>query len=635
MTQDYKQSCKSVVDEFLKNATRFDFSEYEILDYNEFLYSFKIKVINELDIESKYKILTGLHKGNSGDFFFTDEESLRNKMSIYLKAEINDSKNLDLLKSLIQDGGFATFKKDKNIREIEPKFYYSHICKECDGDGEVVCDNCGGGGKVSCHSCSGSGKKTCNSCNGSGRTRFVFNGESRIVSCNACGGSGKNRCSDCQGSGKNICNVCRGSGDVICEICDGEGHLTDVYTIFLYAKPDYTLILQENTQNFIKEALQKTLLYNMDSFGSIKRLTLTSDERTKQIKEVYESAVPFATFSIRLNDSENNFILYGRDAEIFDAGGILDKILQADLNRLVKSAQFTFANPFAPFVFAIPLKMFLKSEKNMDIISHDALHRGKTLQEALDNLEPSDNPHDTLDNRVNKCYELLGRTFSKDYIQTTLQTLPKAISRINRISQVNWFVLAFFVSVFMVILNRVGIFYSSQKSFTFKDGNILYLNPSIYNANGLFDLNNFINLIAFMPFIWIIFIFVCILGIGIGCNKLYWKFIGSKIFHSWILVFCPRHRNLLLVKSLCGYFALCLFFYLCPMYFKNEKLYGIFAKEETLQIYNATKIMFEVIGVHLAKFFALVFEGVSSLWQFLIGLFLGENCGIAINGFGD
>ncbi len=104
MTQDYKQSCKSVVDEFLKNATRFDFSEYEILDYNEFLYSFKIKVINELDIESKYKILTGLHKGNSGDFFFTDEESLRNKMSIYLKAEINDSKNLDLLKSLIQDG---------------------------------------------------------------------------------------------------------------------------------------------------------------------------------------------------------------------------------------------------------------------------------------------------------------------------------------------------------------------------------------------------------------------------------------------------------------------------------------------------------------------------------------------------
>ncbi|WP_416863082.1 hypothetical protein, partial [Helicobacter ganmani] len=118
-----------------------------------------------------------------------------------------------------------------------------------------------------------------------------------------------------------------------------------------------------------------------------------------------------------------------------------------------------------------------------------------------------------------------------------------------------------------------------------------------------------------------IFIFVCILGIGIGCNKLYWKFIGGKIFHSWILVFCPRHRNLLLAKSLCGYFALCLFFYLCPMYFKNEKLYGIFAKEETLQIYNAIKIMFEVIGVHLAKFFALVFEGVSSLWQFLIGLF--------------
>ncbi len=108
MTQDYKQSCKSVVDEFLKNATRFDFSEYEILDYNEFLYSFKIKVINELDIESKYKILTGLHKGNSGDFFFTDEESLRNKMSIYLKAEINDSKNLDLLASITRITSFFT-----------------------------------------------------------------------------------------------------------------------------------------------------------------------------------------------------------------------------------------------------------------------------------------------------------------------------------------------------------------------------------------------------------------------------------------------------------------------------------------------------------------------------------------------
>lgn len=86
------------------------------------MYSFKIKVINELDIESKYKILTGLHKGNSGDFFFTDEESLRNKMSIYLKAEINDSKNLDLLKSLIQDGGFATFKKIKTLEKLSRSF---------------------------------------------------------------------------------------------------------------------------------------------------------------------------------------------------------------------------------------------------------------------------------------------------------------------------------------------------------------------------------------------------------------------------------------------------------------------------------------------------------------------------------
>lgn len=45
MTQDYKQSCKSVVDEFLKNATRFDFSEYEILDYNEFCILLKLKLL--------------------------------------------------------------------------------------------------------------------------------------------------------------------------------------------------------------------------------------------------------------------------------------------------------------------------------------------------------------------------------------------------------------------------------------------------------------------------------------------------------------------------------------------------------------------------------------------------------------
>lgn len=621
MLQDYKQNCTNVVDVFLKNATRFDFGGYEITDYNEFLYSFEIKIVNTLDIGSAYKTFKGLHKGESKDFFFTDEESLREKISAYFRAELNDSQNLDLLKNRIQDSGFAAFKKDENIKEIEPKFYYSHLCGNCNGEGEVVCHHCGGAGKVSCHSCSGSGRKTCPSCSGSGSQQVFINGESRLRACYTCGGSGKNSCSDCQGSGKNICNVCRGSGRVLCEICGGEGRLTDIYTIFLYTKPDYTLILQENTQDFIKEALQKTLLYNMDSFGTTKQLTLTSDENTRQVKEIYECVVPFATFTIRLNGGESNFVLYGQNTQIFDAGGILDKILRADLNKLVKSAQFTFANPFAPFVFAIPLKMFLKSEKNMDIIAHDALHKGKTLQEALDNLEPSNNPHDTLDNRVNKCYELLGRTFSKDYIQTTLQTLSKAVSRINFVSKVNWFVLAFFLSAFMVIFGRIATFYSSQKSFTFKQDDILYLNPSIYNAKGLFDFSNFWDLIAFMPFVAIIFIFICIVGIGAVCNKIYWRFVGGKIFSFWILIFCGPYRALFLAKSLCGYFALCLFFYLCPIYFKNEKLYGIFTKEETLQIYNATKIMFEVIGIHLAKFFTLVFEGVSSLWQFLIGLF--------------
>lgn len=643
MLQEYKQKCKEVVDSFLKNATRFDFGEYTIDDYNEFVCAFKIKIINELDVESSHKTLKGLHKGGDNDFFSKDEQTLKEKIRACFVIEINDINNLNLLKSLIENGGFATFKKDENIKEVESKFYYSYICGNCGGKGEVTCHRCNGKGKVNCYYCGGSGKASCSHCGGSGRENcsscFGTGAQQKVdsngsysqtcwrcsgigrQSCSSCSGRGKVTCSSCSGGGKEVCDICSGSGKVTCKICDGEGCLTDVYTIFLYTKPDYDLILQKNTKDFITEALQKTLIYNMDKFGELKRLSLKSDEEKRQIEEIYDVNVPFATFKIQLNESESNFILYGKNTQIFDAGGVLDKVLQADLEKLVKGTKLSFLNPFAPFVLAFAIKLFLKSEKNIELLMNDGLHKGKTLQEALDTLEPSDNADDTLENRVNKCYELLGRTFSKEYIQTTLQTLKNASSRINFVSKANWFLLAFFLSAFLVIVGRIGIFFSNKKEFTFKQGEILYLNPSIKNAKEVFDFGNFWELICFMPFISILIVFICVIGFGLLCNKIYWRLVGGKVLSLWINLFYGRYKPFFLAKSICGYLALCLFFYLCPIYFENGKLYGFLSKEKSLEIFNTTKAIFEFVGTTISKVFDFVFTIVGSIWQFFIGLF--------------
>lgn len=262
-----------------------------------------------------------------------------------------------MLKS-IADNGYGLYPSKETIRYGDT-ILYEHNCNTCKGKGEIKCQKCANG-KVKCNACK----------NGRKERRELRNGKSRIF---------YETCSKCKGTGKLECSNCKGSSYIKCKDCNGTGILTNITKILIQTDPTYALIYPSQTNEKIKLAIEE-FCDNQKKYERIKyiahcfRLDIKTHTEQRKIKEIYKAEIPFAEFDISFNDATFALFIYGYEAnlQVFESGGIVDKLLKKDLNDLIAiSKQSSFANTGILAKSQKIVAIFIESKINQQILMQE------------------------------------------------------------------------------------------------------------------------------------------------------------------------------------------------------------------------------------------------------------------------
>lgn len=562
MLTNYKERSLTFINEWLEKSTRFDDSGMQIKEYEDFIFEFEVDVTYMYKANYEVVQQAGIIKPAQKDVLKESADSFALEIQNTLAFEDENPENAKLLESLITQNPYGFFTQETRLKTNESKIFYTYKCPDCH-NGKVTCGSCSGRGKVRCSSCGGAGSHQ--------KSQIVTGFDGKPTTRHY-----KETCSWCWGSGKVKCSSCGGSGEVNCSTCKGTSFLTEICTVFVNFTPNYELVvLKEDTEEKIIYALEKALLYNLEKYGEIK--LLKRELKENGIYEKYNAKVPFARITSVLKDEEVPWLVYGKEIEIFDAGGVLDLLLEQDLLNLETKSKKCLLNPFIALTSRKTLKTFLSSEINEELLKVDAKYRGKSLSQALENKSET-TQNLKFEERVLRDKELLNRAFSDDYIDKTLRSMDKITSAICFFSNLKWFFFSFVLILCMKIIDVLDIYLSSKKPFiAHKEAGVSYLNLSHHNTQSFFDFGVYWDVLSFD--IFLMFLFMIFAVLATTYRYIYFRLI-NKSLATWTRAYTINAFRVIAYPFF-GVLCIALFFYIAPVSIDANKLvYGLIPLED-------------------------------------------------------
>lgn len=402
----YMDAAKAAIATYIDGATRFLPQELCFIDEVQRDVPFRVEVKHQLSCRVYRRTVAGRLRIDAIDLKATSHLEFH-KLAESLRVEAHHRTDVfrEMMSSVIGEV-YGRWVGDRVVREYDRAVYWTYPCKTCAGSGEIACGSCYGVGHESC---------TC--CSGSGYTDEIIsdtdhNGHSLSVFSQTC-------CYSCHGSGQTECTICDGRGKVTCKDCDGHGELTDC------AYPEYvmnsTYRLSAVSVNLPEIAYALNKRARLPEMGKdIAKLVvrgIESDIDGRLVRERVEFRCLFYQALVRSGDATVQMIVFGDNCSLSDVGGLVETLVQPDLNQLQAAVEaINGLNLVATFRAKRICRLFLTSEVHQDAIECPPI-LGKT-QDAFNALS-----------------DRLARALSPEYLFKAVWTLDRLARTIQRQTQ--------------------------------------------------------------------------------------------------------------------------------------------------------------------------------------------------------
>lgn len=420
----YSALCTQAAAAHIERSTRFKVNNLRVLDARPTVQTFTIDIRHVLEVHAEAQDCPGAIRPGDDDVVVVDLDAYLQQVALQTQAERTRTATLDSLIATVEREAYAAIAKRTCIRTHPQRLFHTHTCAGCAGAGAVACDDCSGDGWATCTWCHGSGDTSCHSCQGAGvrtTTQTVRNSDGDTGTeictepCLACSG-GQVTCSWCSGSGRKSCSSCHGSGRLTCSTCEGHGCLTRITTTRTYTHPRFHARYPDRTPRYVDAAVRKTGYAELGRHAQVELRELIDSRDEAAAEFVYACSMPFCELTAELMDCRSEWVLFGTDAQVFDAGGVLETLLLEDFDRLLAmSRSWVRWLPWFHITAQEALTPFLASALNQDIICADRA-----------GMKPP------------SIREQIARSVSQDYIEETLDALHRAVQAAAHWSRAVW-----------------------------------------------------------------------------------------------------------------------------------------------------------------------------------------------------
>lgn len=469
----YVEESKSLIQKFLQESTRLEIGEIPLSFEKGQDFSYGVRLNIKLKVKTEVEKIDGKLEDSSGIDIYYNISDYESTIPKVCDIERNDKDIFEKAYDFISNSSYRNLFGTTRLHEYPKKFAFTSECYRCGGSGEVDCPSCGGSGYTRCDNCGGKGSIT-----KEGYSRNSMTGQDQYYSY-------EETCPECGGSGTKHCYHCNGTGKVKCPTCNGKGYFTEITTIvtFLYTLPSL-VFFNKNIPNHIIDSLNKTGIDALGKCSIVKLNDIIKIRGERRIEVRFDLTTKYATFKSKLNSENIIWTIYGNPPQIFDAGFIIEKILIEDLKSLKKSTSIiNYLNPFFYSFNKKNLINFMKSESHQNL-----------LKESISEKD------------ISKIVESLNRSFSKEYIKSSLKALKHFHNIFFKWSLLKWSIFSGIFMYCLIILFKIN---DNIKIFSKVIKNRFYLTPIL---DGTFNIKEFFFIFKgkFILFFLILFAFAYI-----------------------------------------------------------------------------------------------------------------------------
>jgi hypothetical protein len=385
----YTESCRKAIVDYLQRSTRFGGSDAQFGSMQPALRHLRLKVQHKLDVRSETQDVLGRAQPGSADASFGDAELYNQAIAEQVREETRRTETATGLINAVQQTVFAAIAKPTRLRTHPRGLFHTRKCFHCDGKGDLQCPVCKGTRTVMCGVCRGWGWYACSLCKNGTISELKFDGQpgqpvSRWESrpCNSCN-RGQITCS-CRG-GYIDCGNCRATGRVQCGECQGAGCFTRITRTSTYTTPSFSASYPEGTPVYVMGAVEKKPLADLGQVGRIE-LSQHNLLRNDLVDFTYDGSISFCEASLTILSHDSRWIVFGTPARVFDAGGSLETLLQADADALgALNSGSARRLPTFPARAAAAIRPFMMSEINQQMADADG--SGATAAQIVSKLD--------------------------------------------------------------------------------------------------------------------------------------------------------------------------------------------------------------------------------------------------------
>ena len=431
--KSYVKLCAKRIANYLHEATGFSEAKIEGAEARIETFAAEIKYTISCDFEVSDE--PGKTRPSRNTEIFDDEDELAENAENQRRNDLNSETLRRKIENALRNTEYGRITVKTTVYRNPSDFMCYKTCEKCGGMGITQCEKCGGSGEVVCSRCRGEGIETCSRCGGKGYIAYggmVKKGTTETrVPCTFCYQRGFRECSDCHGRKFVTCKTCGGRGELHCAECNATGWITQTVRTYLSAEPAFSVQYLKSASESLVRALNIT---GAEKLGGYCEVSLCDSFRNQDgsFSARYICRVPLAEVSVNIKGQSSRWLMFGKSAEVIDAGGAMDSIMEEKTAKL-ESCTASMSSPYAD-----------ASEKISVFISYDINKR--IIEE---NIEEED--FDIIRAKLNN-------SVSKQYISRAVEAMSSAFGKVQeanrKIFSVSVTILSLLISYFMSDIYR-------------------------------------------------------------------------------------------------------------------------------------------------------------------------------------
>lgn len=387
----------------IEGKTRFEQEEIQPVSDSESLQSYEILVRHVLDATPTTESITGHFVRESVDKNTANPTDDATEEVVTQLEEASTLLKNELAKTTIK------------YNQVEPglllkhphKHWYLNTCNICSGAGRNICGTCSGNGQVTCHRCYGrlrvtcdgygcnGGSVACAQCGGGGRIQHQVpyqvphssytNGNQQThyttayrteyrteyktcsgccggrVMCPKCSGTAQISCPTCFATGILTCSSCAGSGKVTCAPCAGSGEVGLAAWVDVQVTQDYSHSVPDNTPEDVMAMIKKEGLHGLPPISESFNFANTRQDAPDSVLATYCGEFSVVRQDVICQGESAHLVAYGNDLRWWTLDGIIERLVQHDLNALSK----TIIESTTEDIFSSRIDQLLEAFKNV------------------------------------------------------------------------------------------------------------------------------------------------------------------------------------------------------------------------------------------------------------------------------